>query len=229
MKQIEDKIEEILSKIYHIENEIARIKKLIKAVGNQVVTTQTTLVNSLGGNAKVNADGTITGPTYNVAQGNQTNVGDALTALDNAINTAATTSKSTVSNGQNIVVSKSKNADGSDNYEVSTAKDLTVDSVKAGDTVLNNAGITIGNNAVVLNNTGLTISGGPSVTLAGIDAGNKTIQNVANAVNATDAVNKGQMKQIEDKIEEILSKIYHIENEIARIKKLIKLHHHHHH
>nr|1ENV_A Chain A, HIV-1 ENVELOPE PROTEIN CHIMERA CONSISTING OF A FRAGMENT OF GCN4 ZIPPER CLONED N-TERMINAL TO TWO FRAGMENTS OF GP41 [Saccharomyces cerevisiae] len=29
MKQIEDKIEEILSKIYHIENEIARIKKLI--------------------------------------------------------------------------------------------------------------------------------------------------------------------------------------------------------
>nr|1FAV_A Chain A, HIV-1 ENVELOPE PROTEIN CHIMERA [synthetic construct] len=27
--QIEDKIEEILSKIYHIENEIARIKKLI--------------------------------------------------------------------------------------------------------------------------------------------------------------------------------------------------------
>ncbi|MFW1972514.1 trimeric autotransporter adhesin AtaA, partial [Acinetobacter bereziniae] len=165
----------------------------LKAVGNQVVTTQTTLVNSLGGNAKVNADGTITGPTYNVAQGNQTNIGDALTALDNAINTAATTSKSTVSNGQNIVVSKSKNADGSDNYEVSTAKDLTVDSVKAGDTVLNNAGITIGNNAVVLNNTGLTISGGPSVTLAGIDAGNKTIQNVANAVNATDAVNKGQL------------------------------------
>ncbi|MCV2443786.1 YadA-like family protein [Acinetobacter bereziniae] len=165
----------------------------LKAVGNQVVTTQTTLVNSLGGNAKVNADGTITGPTYNVAQGNQTNVGDALTALDNAINTAATTSKSTVSNGQNIVVSKSKNADGSDNYEVSTAKDLTVDSVKAGDTVLNNAGITIGNNAVVLNNTGLTISGGPSVTLAGINAGNKTIQNVANAVNSTDAVNKGQL------------------------------------
>nr|7FGF_A Chain A, Glycoprotein C [Crimean-Congo hemorrhagic fever virus strain IbAr10200]7FGF_B Chain B, Glycoprotein C [Crimean-Congo hemorrhagic fever virus strain IbAr10200]7FGF_C Chain C, Glycoprotein C [Crimean-Congo hemorrhagic fever virus strain IbAr10200] len=31
----------------------------------------------------------------------------------------------------------------------------------------------------------------------------------------------GGMKQIEDKIEEILSKIYHIENEIARIKKLI--------
>uniref|UniRef100_UPI003F572A5C YadA-like family protein n=3 Tax=Acinetobacter haemolyticus TaxID=29430 RepID=UPI003F572A5C len=165
----------------------------LKAVGNQVVTTQTSLVNSLGGGAKVNADGTITGPTYNVAQGNQSNVGDALDALDKAIGSAAITSKTTVSNGENIVVNKSKNADGSDNYEVSTAKDLTVDSIKAGDTVLNNAGISIGNNTVVLNNTGLVIAGGPSVTTQGINAGSKQITNVAAGTNATDAVNKGQL------------------------------------
>ena len=165
----------------------------LKAVGNQVTTTQTSLVNSLGGNAKVNADGSITGPTYNVAQGTQTNVGDALTALDQAIGNAATTSKTTVSNGENIVVSKTKNADGSDNYQVSTAKDLTVDSIKAGETVLNNAGIAIANNAVVLNNTGLVIAGGPSVTTQGINAGNKQVTNVAAGTNATDAVNKGQL------------------------------------
>ena len=165
----------------------------LKAVGNQVTTTQTSLVNSLGGNAKVNADGSITGPTYNVAQGTQTNVGDALTALDQAIGNAATTSKTTVSNGENIVVSKTKNADGSDNYQVSTAKDLTVDSIKAGETVLNNAGIAISNNAVVLNNTGLVIAGGPSVTTQGINAGNKQVTNVAAGTNATDAVNKGQL------------------------------------
>nr|7OAC_A Chain A, conserved hypothetical protein residues 311-335 from Candidatus Magnetomorum sp. HK-1 fused to GCN4 adaptors, mutant beta1/A, crystal form I [synthetic construct]7OAC_B Chain B, conserved hypothetical protein residues 311-335 from Candidatus Magnetomorum sp. HK-1 fused to GCN4 adaptors, mutant beta1/A, crystal form I [synthetic construct]7OAC_C Chain C, conserved hypothetical protein residues 311-335 from Candidatus Magnetomorum sp. HK-1 fused to GCN4 adaptors, mutant beta1/A, crystal len=35
MKQIEMKIEEILSKIYHIENEIARIKKLINLKANK--------------------------------------------------------------------------------------------------------------------------------------------------------------------------------------------------
>ncbi|MFV5683782.1 ESPR-type extended signal peptide-containing protein [Acinetobacter pittii] len=165
----------------------------LKAVGNQVVETQTALVDSIGGNAKVNADGTITGPTYNVAQGTQTNVGDALTALDQAIGNAATTSKTTVSNGENIVVNKTKNADGSDNYEVSTAKDLTVDSIAAGDTVLNNSGINIGNNAVVLNNTGLVIAGGPSVTTQGINAGNKQITNVAAGTSATDAVNKGQL------------------------------------
>jgi len=165
----------------------------LKAVGNQVVETQTALVDSLGGNAKVNADGTIIGPTYNVAQGTQTNVGDALTALDQAIGNAATTSKTTVSNGENIVVNKTKNADGSDNYEVLTAKDLTVDSIAAGDTVLNNSGINIGNNAVVLNNTGLVIAGGPSVTTQGINAGNKQITNVAAGTSATDAVNKGQL------------------------------------
>nr|WP_034595168.1 YadA-like family protein [Acinetobacter sp. NIPH 298] len=171
----------------------AATEEQLKVVENQVVTTQTSLVNSLGGGAKVNADGTITGPTYNVAQSTQSNVGDALDALDKAIGSAATTSKTTVSNGENIVVNKSKNADGSDNYEVSTAKDLTVDSIKAGDTVLNNAGVSIGNNTVVLNNTGLIIAGGPSVTTQGIDAGNKQITNVAAGTNATDAVNKGQL------------------------------------
>ncbi|MEG2693095.1 MAG: YadA-like family protein [Acinetobacter sp.] len=165
----------------------------LKAVGNQVVTTQNSLVNSLGGNATVNANGTITGPTYNVAKSTQTNVGDALDALDKAIESTAVTSKTTVTKGQNIVVNKSKNADGSDNYEIATAKDLTVDSVKAGNTVLNNAGITIGNNTVVLNNTGLIIAGGPSITAQGINAGNKQITNVAAGTNATDAVNKGQL------------------------------------
>ena len=165
----------------------------LKAVGNQVVTTQNSLVNSLGGNATVNANGTITGPTYNVAKSTQTNVGDALDALDKAIQSTAVTSKTTVTKGQNIVVNKSKNVDGSDNYEIATAKDLTVDSVKAGNTIFNNAGITIGNNTVVLNNTGLIIAGGPSVTTQGINAGNKQITNVAAGTDTTDAVNKGQL------------------------------------
>ncbi|MBJ9947580.1 YadA-like family protein [Acinetobacter bereziniae] len=122
--------------------------------------------------------------------------GTGFNTLDGAISSikdSTTKAKTTVTAGENVVVTSSTNADGSDNYEVSTAKDLIVDSVKAGDTVLNNAGITIGHNTVVLNNAGLTINGGPSVTAAGIDAGNKTIQNVANAVNTTDAVNKGQL------------------------------------
>ncbi|MBE6079572.1 MAG: hypothetical protein E7204_01810 [Veillonella sp.] len=55
--------------------------------------------------------------------------------------------------------------------------------------------LTVGN--TVVNNSGLTITGGPSVTSTGINAGNKTITNVAAGVNDTDAVN---VKQLEDRI-----------------------------
>ena len=52
--------------------------------------------------------------------------------------------------------------------------------------------LTIGD--TVVNNNGLTISGGPSITKTGINAGNKTIVNVDAGVNDTDAVNVKQLK-----------------------------------
>ena len=55
-----------------------------------------------------------------------------------------------------------------------------------------NGSLTIGDTKV--NNDGVTITGGPSVTKTGINAGNKTITNVAPAVNGTDAVNYDQLK-----------------------------------
>ena len=55
--------------------------------------------------------------------------------------------------------------------------------------------LTTGN--TVVNNSGLTITGGPSVTTDGIDAGSKQITNVAAGVADTDAVN---VKQLEDRI-----------------------------
>lgn len=65
---------------------------------------------------------------------------------------------------------------------VRLAKELTgLTSVKVGDDV-------------VLDASGLKITGGPSVTTTGINAGNKTITNVATGVNPTDAVNVSQLK-----------------------------------
>ncbi|MFW1997370.1 hypothetical protein ACG904_20890, partial [Acinetobacter guillouiae] len=48
--------------------------------------------------------------------------------------------------------------------------------------------VTTGNSK--LDNSGLTITGGPSVTSAGINAGGKAITNVAAPTNNTDAANK---------------------------------------
>ncbi|HAU5637877.1 TPA: hypothetical protein JD323_003864, partial [Citrobacter amalonaticus] len=55
--------------------------------------------------------------------------------------------------------------------------------------------LTIGNS--LLNNNGLTITGGPSITTGGIDAGGKTITNVAPGVNGTDAVNVDQLNAVD--------------------------------
>ena len=51
--------------------------------------------------------------------------------------------------------------------------------------------VTVGGNE--FNTDGLTIGNGPSMTKTGINAGNKTITNVANGVNNNDAVNVSQL------------------------------------
>ena len=71
--------------------------------------------------------------------------------------------------------------DGVVKYNLNKDVDLTKD-----------GSLTIGDTKV--NNDGVTITGGPSITKTGINAGNKTITNVAPAVNGTDAVNYDQLK-----------------------------------
>lgn len=73
-------------------------------------------------------------------------------------------------------------ANGQDKLEIKLAKDIKVDSVKAGDTTINT--------------DGLTIAGGPSVTKDGINAGNKKITGVAAGTDDTDAVNVSQLKDV---------------------------------
>ena len=68
--------------------------------------------------------------------------------------------------------------------QVKLNKDLKVDSVKAGDTTINN--------------DGLTVNGGPSVTKAGIDAAGNKITGVAAGTDDADAVNVSQLKEVKE-------------------------------
>ncbi|KAF1727550.1 YadA-like family protein [Pseudoxanthomonas japonensis] len=82
----------------------------------------------------------------------------------------------------NLAVSQT-GADDDGVVEIALNRDLDVDSVTAGNTVVDDSG--------------LTITGGPSVTTAGIDAGGTVITNVAAGVAATDAVNVSQLTAVE--------------------------------
>ena len=85
-------------------------------------------------------------------------------------------------------------ADGTDKLAIKLAKDIKVDSVKAGDTVMNNDGVKVGDN-VALNKDGLK-AGDVAVTTDGINAGDKKVTNVQDGVvdaNSKDAVNGSQL------------------------------------
>ena len=79
-------------------------------------------------------------------------------------------------------------SDGNNNLKVRMAKDLKgLESVKTGDTVINNNGVTINNGA----------AGNPvSLTKNGLNNGGNSITNVADGVNGTDAVNVNQLKKV---------------------------------
>ncbi|HAV4975113.1 trimeric autotransporter adhesin Ata [Acinetobacter baumannii] len=146
--------------------------------GSQIHNISNSIKNSIGGNTVVNPDGSLT--TNNIGGTGKNNINDAISEVKNT----ATKAKTTVTEGDNIVVKETVNKDGSTNYEVSTKKDLTLNSVTTGDSVLNN--------------NGLTIKDGPSITKEGINAGGKKITNVADGVNAKDAVNVDQLTKVKD-------------------------------
>ena len=123
----------------------------------------------------------------------------------NLTTNSSTTDKTTVQggdtvdliNGDNILITQ----DGTDKKKitVATKKDLTVDSITVGNTVMNTSGLTNGTTAIT--GTGITTDkvtvGGISIDKTdGINGGNKTITNVASGgTTDTNAANIGDVKQ----------------------------------
>ena len=123
--------------------------------------------------------------------------GEADTDAVNVAQLKAAAAKATSkvdSGNDNIVVTPEQNADGSTTYKVATAPNLKADSFTAGDTVVNNNGVKVGDK-VALGKDGLK-AGDVNITADGINAGNKAISNVAAGVKDTDAANVGQLNRL---------------------------------
>ena len=193
-------------------------------------TTDTVNVTIKKGTLSTNADGTINKATDGVVTTDNmtTVVNDAITkavtsAKDgsawNISTNGGTATKvsggNTVDliNGDNIEITQ----DGTDGKKITvkTKKDLTLDSVTAANTVKVGSGTNLitldGSTGAVsgntftagsasMNTTGFRLTGGPSVTTTGIDAGNKVITNVASGgTTSTNAANIGDItKAISD-------------------------------
>ncbi|QPT39038.1 Haemagglutinin [Oligella ureolytica] len=108
--------------------------------------------------------------------------------------------------GDNIIIEQKPKEDKNVNIEISVNPNLVVDSVTAGQTVMDDSGVKVGDN-VHLGDTGLTIVGGPTGDLAftadKVDVGGNKIQNVADGIIADgskDAINGGQIKEISQSV-----------------------------
>ena len=150
-----------------------------------------------GGNITTNADGKAVAPTKNgvATTDNVTqainNSGWKVTSANNGGTTNGTTSEK-VSPGDTVTLSAGKNivldqAGKQFTYSLNKDVDLT-----------NGGSLTIGDTKI--NNGGMTITGGPSVTKTGINAGNKKITNVAAGTDDTDAVNYSQIKDLRTEV-----------------------------
>ncbi len=89
--------------------------------GSQLYVAQNNVANVIGGSTTIDPN------TGNISTSNIGGTGK------NTISEAVAAAKTTVSKGKNMQVKATQNADGSTNYEVATADDLDVTSVKAGE------------------------------------------------------------------------------------------------
>lgn len=89
------------------------------------------------------------------------------------------------------------------NYKVSLNKAITVNKVTAGDTTISSNGV--------------SIAGGPSMTKDGINAAGKKITNVAAGTATTDAVNYGQLKGVESKVDSNTQNINYLNGRVGEL------------
>ena len=134
-------------------------------------------------------------------------------AVDNKGISFAGDSGTTVANklGDTVAVKGDANITttaGANGIQVGLNKDLKVDSVKAGDTVVNNNGVNVGDK-VALGKDGLK-AGDVNITAEGINAGGKKVTGVAAgtvAADSTDAVNGSQLYQANQAINQSVTNI----------------------
>ncbi len=170
-------------------------------------------VNNLNGKVGDNRYLDVTGKEIQNGDSSTTAIGKLNNRMNDIYSKA--TQHSTVTRADdNVTIQTSTNADGGTNYQIGlnkekidlgkvtiqgnegsiTAKSMTADTFTAGNTVVSNEGVKVGDKSALTGDK-LTVGGKEYVTSDGINANGKAIGNVGEGKNDTDAVN---VKQVND-------------------------------
>ena len=133
--------------------------------------------------------------------------------LDNRVTNVEELAKkhTTVTAGDNITVTEDKNKDGGKEYKVALDKDIKLDSVTTGQTVMNNDGLKVGKDVSVtatavtagktsISDEGVKVGDKTYISDKGLNANGQQITNVADGKENSDAVNYGQLKGVENQV-----------------------------
>ncbi len=169
----------------------------------QINDTKTELNNTIGNtktelNSKIdNTKTELENKGLNFAGNSGADVHRKLGEKLNIVGGADASTPASKTSGENVITRTTQ-----DGIQIELLKDSKFDSVTTGNTTLNN--------------NGLTIKEGPSITKDGINAGGKQISNVADGVNAKDAVNVDQLTKAKDSLN---GKITDTNNQLNDAKK----------
>ena len=153
--------------------------------------------------------------------------------LDNRVTNVEELAKkhTTVTQGDNITVTEGLNADGGKEYNVAMNKDINLDSVTTGQTVMNNDGLKVGKDVSVtatavtagktsISDEGVKVNGKTYVSDNGLNANDQKVTNVADGdISATskDAVNGSQLYKTNQEVANNTNRINKLGSRVNKV------------
>ena len=207
------------NRVTNVENRVTTIEGDVKNIKNDITTIKGDITTI---NNKVDAN------TQKIEKNTQdiTKLDDRVTEVEKVAG-----KHSTVTQGNNITVTESTNSMGGTDYKVSVNKDINLNSVTTGDTVMNNDGLKVGDKVSVtkdavtagntsISNDGLKIGDKTYVNSDGLNANSQKLTNVADGeISATskDAVNGSQLHATNEQVIDNSNRISKLGNRINKV------------
>ena len=184
-------------KVNELDNRVTKNEEAIKKNADDIATNKA--------NIEKNAE--------DIAQ-NKTDIKN----LDNRVTNVEELAKkhTTVTAGDNITVTEGTNEDGGKEYKVALDKDIKLDSVTTGQTVMNNDGVKVGERAA-LKADELKVDGKTYIDKNGLNANGQNITNVKAGEADTDAVNVSQLKGVENKVDSNTNRINKLGSRVNKV------------
>ena len=205
------------------ETAIKNNTEAISKLDGRVTANETAIKNNTEAISKL--DGRVTA-NETAIKNNAEAIGSLNTRVDGVEKLAK--QHTTVTAGDNIAVTETTNKDGGKEYKVALDKDIKLDSVTTGQTVMNNDGLKVGKDVSVtatavtagktsISDEGVKVGDKTYISDKGLNANGQQITNVAEGKENTDAVNYGQLKKTNERLDGVENQVVSNTNRINQL------------